>query len=30
MNGLVLHPHAARPWVIHPFLLTPTLNWIEG
>ena len=28
-HGLVLHPHVAEPWVIHPFSLSPTLNWVE-
>lgn len=30
IHGLVLHPHACEPWVVHPFSLTPTLNWVEG
>lgn len=30
MHGLVLHPHVCEPWVVHPFSVTPTLNWIEG
>jgi hypothetical protein len=30
MHGVVLHPHAIRPWVVHPFSLTPTINWIEA
>ena len=30
LHGVVLHPHAPEPWVIHPFSLTPTLNWVEG
>ena len=30
IHGVVLHPYAAEPWIIHPFSLTPTLNWIEG
>jgi len=30
IHGVVLHPHAPAPWVIHPFSVTPTLNWIEG
>jgi len=30
MHGVVLHPHTPAPWIIHPFSLTPTLNWIEG
>jgi hypothetical protein len=30
IHGVVLHPHASRPWIVHPFSLTPTVNWIEG
>jgi hypothetical protein len=30
IHGVVLHSHSCRPWIIHPFSLTPTLNWIEG
>jgi hypothetical protein len=30
IHGVVLHPHVCEPWIIHPFSLTPTLNWIEG
>src|ERR1700722_6604044 len=30
IHGVVLHPHASRPWVVHPFSLTPTLNWVEA
>lgn len=30
IHGVVLHPHTPAPWIIHPFSLTPTLNWIEG
>jgi Alkylmercury lyase len=30
IHGVVLHPHVSRPWVVHPFSLTPTLNWVEG
>ena len=30
MHGVVLHPHKAAPWIIHPFSTTPTINWIEG
>lgn len=30
IHGVVLHPHACQPWVIHPFSLTPTINWVEG
>lgn len=29
-HGIVLHPYALRPWVVHPFSLTPTLHWVEG
>lgn len=29
IHGVVLHPHSCTPWVIHPFSLTPTLNWVE-
>jgi hypothetical protein len=30
IHGLVLHPHVCEPWVVHPFSVTPTLNWVEG
>ena len=30
IHGVVLHPHVCEPWVIHPFSLTPTTNWIRG
>jgi Alkylmercury lyase len=30
IHGVVLHPHACKPWVIHPFSSTPTINCIEG
>jgi hypothetical protein len=30
LHGVVLHPHACEPWIVHPFSLTPTINWIEG
>jgi len=30
IHGVVLHPHAVTPWVIHPFSITPTINWIEN
>ena len=30
IHGVVLHPHECRPWIIHPFSLTPTIHWIEG
>ncbi len=30
IHGVVLHPHVCEPWVIHPFSLTPTINWVES
>ncbi|GAA3766092.1 hypothetical protein GCM10022270_27600 [Terriglobus aquaticus] len=30
LHGLVLHPHATEPWVVHPFSTTPTLHYVEG
>ncbi|WP_263385746.1 alkylmercury lyase family protein [Granulicella arctica] len=30
LHGLVLHPHVAEPWIVHPFSTTPTLNFVEG
>jgi hypothetical protein len=30
IHGVVLHPHVCEPWIIHPFSVTPTINWIEG
>jgi len=30
IHGVVLHPHICEPWIVHPFSLTPTLNWVEG
>jgi len=30
IHGIVLQPHIVEPWIIHPFSLTPTLNWIQG
>jgi hypothetical protein len=30
IHGVVLHPHTPAPWILHPFSLTPTLNWIES
>ena len=30
MHGVVLHPHRPAPWIVHPFSITPTINWIEG
>ncbi len=29
IHGVVLHPHAKEPWVLHPFSLTPTMHWVE-
>jgi len=30
IHGVVLHPHVCEPWIVHPFSVTPTLNWVEG
>jgi hypothetical protein len=30
IHGIVLHPHRNAPWIVHPFSLTPTINWIEA
>jgi alkylmercury lyase-like protein len=30
IHGVVLHPHVCEPWLIHPFAITPTGNWIEA
>jgi hypothetical protein len=30
IHGVVLHPHVCRPWIVHPFSLTPSIHWIEG
>jgi hypothetical protein len=30
LHGVVLHPHVAEPWIVHPFSLTPTLNFVEA
>ena len=30
IHGVVLHPHVCEPWIMHPFSLTPTINWIES
>ena len=30
VHGVVLHPHVCEPWIVHPFSLTPTINWIAG
>lgn len=29
-HGVVLHPHVCEPWIVHPFSLTPTINWIAA
>jgi hypothetical protein len=29
-HGVVLHPHACEPWVIHPFSASPTATWVEA
>jgi hypothetical protein len=28
-HGVVLHPHRAEPWILHPFSLSPTATWVE-
>jgi len=30
IHGVVLHPYASVPWIVHPFSLVPTLNWVQG
>lgn len=30
IHGVVLHPHCCEPWILHPFSLTPTLNWVTN
>jgi len=30
IHGVVLHPHSGDPWIVHPFSLTPSLNWLDG
>src|SRR5580700_10914087 len=30
LHGVVLHPRAPEPWVVHPFSTTPTLHFVEG
>ena len=27
---MVLHPHICEPWIIHPFSLTPALNYVQS
>ncbi len=29
-HGIVLHPGALEPWIIHPFALSPTGTWVES
>jgi hypothetical protein len=29
-RGLVLHPNRPRPWIVHPFSLSPTGCWVQG
>jgi len=29
-HGVVLHPRGCEPWIVHPFSLTPSLNWVDG
>jgi len=29
-RGLVLHPQQRRPWIVHPFSLSPTSCWVQG
>jgi hypothetical protein len=29
-HGLVLHPGTAKPWVVHPFSLSPTAVWVQA
>jgi len=29
-HGVVLHPHVCEPWIVHPFSLTPSPNWVGG
>lgn len=28
-HALLLHPHSCRPWVVHPFALSPGSCWVE-
>lgn len=30
IHGVVLHPDVCRPWIIHPFSVTPTIHWIRS
>jgi len=29
-HGVVLHPGTSRVWIVHPFSVSPTLNWVAG
>lgn len=29
-HGVVLHPGTPHVWIVHPFSLSPTLNWVAG
>jgi hypothetical protein len=29
IHGVVLHPHESRPWIVHPFSITPTMHSIQ-
>jgi hypothetical protein len=29
-HGLLLHPRARQPWVVHPFSLSPSQCWVQG
>jgi len=29
-RGLLLHPHVRRPWIVHPFSLSPAQCWVQG
>lgn len=30
IHGVVLHPYACEPWLVHPFSTTPTAHFVEG
>jgi hypothetical protein len=29
-RGLLLHPQERRPWIVHPFALSPASCWVKG
>jgi hypothetical protein len=29
-HSLLLHPHACKPWLVHPFALSPGLAWVQA